>query len=859
MWKFTSPNRILDIVLRLDPNGAIAYEVILEGKACAFGALGIATSIADFTEGLAFAGSGDTVEIRERYSLPAGKKAEYENHCMESRLRFLKGHAALTLAVRAYDNGAAFRYEIPMEGADFSVLRESTDFCFPDGFNDVWLQDLVATYEAPYNQTQWGPAHQGRHYGMPVLARGGAAGPWVMVNEAAVLNTGGSYCISHVQGTAGRRLLLHFAMEEKGAPIPSPLPFVSPWRYLLAADSLDAVVNATLNYNLNPPTAMRDTGWIKPGRALWAWWISDTGAQLYTEVKQYVDFAAAMGFEAVVVDAGWDETWIRQFCAYAQAHGVSPWLWTAMQDIATEEAAEHYLPLWKSFGIDGVKIDIFENDSAYTAWQYNMMANIMAREKLMVNFHGSTKPMGEGRTWPHFITAEGIMGLEYYKWSDMPNAEHNCTVPFIRNAAGPMDYTPVGFTNVNRNTSMAHQIALAAVFESGCTHYAASIFNLEPWKGTDFLRRLKPKYDGLRLLSGYPGNHVVMLRFVEATGEYVVGCICNPKHTLRLPLDFLPEGDFEAELYHDDRFGDAVVMERLQVNRDSILEIPMVEHGGAGLYIVRHIQPLAVLRAEGYMCGDYTELSAAAARPFLGSVHRSCSEEINMPVLALHGGAEFACEAEIGAEVAVVRLFYSAGESFAMQMSDGVSTVRAEIPRSGYGTVFSTYDIVFPFAGGPVKLVLQKLAGATPQIDKLRIIHSAPVQGVVLPAETGILSGGSALLPDTHPLGGWQICGLGHGATVRMENVMLPKAGEYIVRINYYAGQTGTAGISANGAANVPAKLSGVSKWSAVKAGDLLAREILLTLQKGANAITLTADQTLPSIQSLVVTPNFKA
>ncbi|HHV09503.1 MAG TPA: hypothetical protein GXX75_04375 [Clostridiales bacterium] len=854
MWKITSPKKNLSVILHLGEEGAIAYEVTLGGKPCASGALGLVTSLADFTGGLRFVEMEAPAEINERYSLPAGKKAVYENHCIESRLHFVRQETPFVLVVRAYDNGAALRYEIPVEGEGFSVLRESTDFCFAEGLDDVWLQDWVATYEAPYNKSSWGPAHNGRHYGMPVLVGGGASGPWLMVNEAAVLNTGGSYCVSHVKGTAARRLTLDFAPEEKGAPIPSPLPFQSPWRYLLIAGTLDEVVNSTLNYNLNPPAKMEDTSWIKPARALWAWWISDTGAQVFTEVKQYVDFAAAMGFEAVVVDAGWDETWIRQFCNYAHARNISPWLWTAMQDIDTEETAGYYLPLWKSWGADGVKIDIFENDSAHTAWQYNMMADIMAREKLMVNFHGCTKPMGEGRTWPHFIAAEGIMGLEYYKWRDQPNAEHNCTVPFIRNAAGPMDYTPVGFTNKNRNTSMAHQMALAAVFESGCTHFAASIFNLEPWSGTSFLRRLKPKYDGLRLLAGYPGDHVAILRWVQSSEEYVVGCICNQKRAMRLPLDFLPEGDFEAEVYKDGRFGDDILCGRMAVNRESILDIPMLEHGGAGVYIARKIEPLSILRAEGYMCGDYTELSADAARPFLGSVHGTVSEENPAPVLVLRGGAEFACEETLPAGAASIRLFYCAEEAFSLQISDGISSGQANVPASGYGNVFSTYDVAFLFAGGPAKLVLKKQRGATPSLEKLRIIRNAPVQGMVLPVETGILFGGGNLLPDCR--GTWQLCSMENGAVLRMQNVMLPQSGEYILRVNYYAGMTGTAQVSANGGPAIPAKLSGVGKWSSTREGDLLAREILLPLEKGPNTIEVTACEALPALKELVLMPN---
>lgn len=854
MWRIFSPGKKLEIHLDLDKKGSILYEVSLGHRLCAEGTLGIDTSLGDFREMLQFVVFDNLKEVDESYSIPTGKKEIFENHCIEACLRFMKEGIPLNLVVRAYDNGAAFRYEIPVEGKDFLVKRESTDFCFPEGFDKVWLQDWVPTYEAPYNRTTWGPDHNGRHYGMPALISGGAEGPWVMVNEAAVLNMCGEYCVSHVMGTSGNRLVLEFAPEEKGQPVPSSLPFQSPWRYLLVEENLNDMVNSTFNYNLNPPSEIEDTSWIKPGRSLWAWWINDTGAQVYTEIKEYVDFAAAMGFEAVVVDAGWNETWIRQFCSYAHERNVSPWLWTAMQDVDTEEKANYYFTLWKSWGIDGVKIDIFENDSAHTAWQYSMMADIMAREKLMVNFHGCTKPMGEGRTWPHFIAAEGIMGLEYYKWSDLPDAEHNCTVPFIRNVAGPMDYTPTGFTNENRNTSMAHQMALPAVFESGCTHFAASVYNLEGWIGTDFLRRLKPKYDGLRLLSGYPGNHVAMLRWVRDTEEYVIGCICNQQRTMHLALDFLPEGEFEAEIYTDDRFGDEILYERRNVTRESVLILRMVEHGGAGVYITRKIEPLVNLKPNGYMCSDYIEIPSEEAYPKMGSRHDVVSAERPIPVLALERSAEFICEENLPDGNATIRLFYRADEDFLLRITDGSSSVQFRVPASGHGSVLSTYSAVFRFSGGPAKIIFEKLMGGVPLIDKIRIIRNNPPWNLKLPVESGALHGVGTFLPD--PWGGWKLCGMEQGTVLRLENIMLPEQGDYVLRIHYYFGTAGSVKVRINGKQEVMANLAGLSKWSSIKEGDLIASEILVPLEKGANTIEIAASRAIPELKEIIIIPD---
>ena len=850
MWKIASPDHTLTVTISGSNDGALSYGVDKNGVPAGNGALGILTSIGDFSAGLRYVGQSERM-IDETYSLPAGKKAEYVNQAREVRLRFEKEDVPFDLLVRAYDNGAAFRYEILEEsgGDSLRVYREATDFCFPESFDTLWLQDWVASYEGPYNRSVWGSGHNGRHYGMPSLLHAPEDGLWVMINEANVLNTNGSYCISHVKGTGTRRLLLEFAPEEKGEPIPSPLPFRSPWRYLLVEQSLDAVVNSTMNYNLNPPSEIEDTSWIKPARALWAWWSSDMGAQIFTEAKQYVDFAAWAGFEAVVMDAGWDETWIKEFCAYAHERNISPWLWTAMQTIDTYETASYYLPLWKSWGIDGVKIDFFENDSAHTASCYHMMADIMKEQKLMINFHGSTKPMGEGRTWPHFITAEGIMALEYYKWSDMPNAEHNCTVPFIRNAAGPMDYTPVGFSNENRNTSMAHQMALAAVYDSGCQHYSASIFHMEPWRGTDFLRRLKPKYDGVKLLSGFPGDHAAILRWTKKTEEYVIGCICNQSRILRLSFDFLPEGEFEAEIYGDNRFGDAITYEKIPVTRDGFVDIAMPEHGGAGLYIARKILPLAPVYNKNYMHPPVMTLDCGEARPFTGSEIANLSEAGDQTVLLLRGGGALVCEGIPEAKNYTLRLHYCAHAAFQLRISDGRTCVDAWLPAGGPGTVFTVADVVMRLEEGPCRLVLTRLSGGEPLISKLAVIGNDPEAPICLPVETGVLSGAGYLMED--PFGSYKLQGMTKGSTLTFNDVMLPDAARYVLRVDYSAAPTGIAEFLVNGGEPINVKLNGMGMWRRTKEGDVLALEILAPMQKGRNTIVLKAQTTLPPIRNI--------
>jgi alpha-glucosidase len=853
MWKVTSPKGTLSVAVKHGTAGDLSYTVEKHGRPVTVDCnLGLMTGLCDFTQGLQFSHQ-QTNEIRETYSIPVGKKAVYTNNANEIALHFMRDGLPFVLRVRAYDEGMAFRYEIPVEGEALSVLYETTDFRFPESFDKLWLQDWVASYEAPYNKTAWGIHNKDRHFGMPSLLYSQQNECWVMINEANVLNTNGSYCISHLKGTEERRLVLDFAPEEHGQPIPSFMPFTSPWRLMVVEDSLDGIVNATLNYNLNPPSVIEDTSWIRPVRALWAWWSSDMGAQLYTEAKQYVDFAAAMGFEAVVLDALWDESWIKEFCDFAHKRNISPWLWTAMQSIDTYEKASHFLPLWKSWGIDGVKIDFFENDSHHTAWQYNMMADIMKEQKLMINFHGSTKPMGEGRTWPHFMTAEGIMGLEHYKWSDMPDAGHNCTVPFIRNAAGPMDYTPVGFSNKNRNTSLAHQMALAAVFNSGCQHYSASIFHLEPWEGTNFLRRLKPKYDGVKVLSGFPGDHVTMLRWVNKTEEYIIGCITNANRTLRLAFDFLPPGEFEAEIYGDNRFGNAITYEKIKVTRDTVRDIVMPEHGGTGIYIAREVKPLAMGFSGGYMSDRLARYPAEGARVMHGSEMVNLSRE--QKAVMLSGSVEFMINDLPAFKRYTLRFYYMAESPWKVEITDGKAKVKADMMQSGAPGIMVAGQLTMLLGEGSARLIIRRLSGAVPIITELRVIDNDPPETIAINAGAGIVSGGAELMDAGD--GEYKAVGLGHGGEIVFDNVMLPKDGAYILRINYNAGVGGAAGVYVNGGEPVRAYLAGVGLWGATRRGDILGREVLVLLSRGKNIIRIASiESTLPYIREITITPN---
>jgi len=830
MWKVSSPNGQITVVLEIQ-NNKLYYSIYKNDNVLINPSLmGISSNLEDFSTDLTFH-KQDFSSVDETYSIPAGRKKEYHNHAITSSVHFYKNKFSFIIHLAAYDDGAAFRYEIPMAQGDdvFFVNDELTQFNVNPQYNKMWLQDLTPSYEGPYNLLTWSDELKEQRFGMPAMLYDENNQEWMLINEANIINTNGGYCSCHLVGLGDSKMKIAFAPEEKGNPLSLKLPFTSPWRAFSIENSLDGIVNNTINYNLNPPSVIEDVSWIKPARALWAWWEYENGAQLYSESKSYVDFAASMGFEAVTLDCGWDANWVKELCEYAQTKNVQIWIWTGMKRIDTLKKAQELIPLWASWGVAGLKIDFFENDSVHTMYQYHMIAQLMIEYKLMINYHGSTKPMGEGRTWPNFLTAEGIMGLEHYKWSDMPNAAHNCTVPFIRNATGPMDYTPVGLSNKNRNTTPAHQLALTVVFDSGVTHYAMSLYYLEAWGGTRFLRRTLPHYDGVKVLSGYPGDHAIILRHTE--DNWLIGMITTRKQTLSFVVDFLPEGEFEAELYEDD--GEMIKMKEVKITNGSKLSFDLLQSGGAGIYIAKKICPPKAGICSGYMTegDDYWGRSAKMTK---GSepVMWNAKEE----GLHLVGNADFAMNVP-EAKLYTLRFFYSAIESWEVAVTNGIDTVNKKMPATNSNRTFITCEVQLFLQKGVNNVTVKRKSGFVPVIEKIRLINNNPSPVIVLGAEKAILSNGAELIMSNS--GQWEAVGLGYTAEMSFEDIYVPEAGKYILCIDYCGGDSRDICARINNSEKIETYLHSTAGWFFPTWNNLEGKELLVELQSGNNTIQL--------------------
>ena len=570
-YTVASPNGQIVVQVTHDTTaGTLSYSVtkgsstVLESSR-----LGLVTSGADFRSGLAFVARNDA-SIDNSYALPGRKKATYTDRARQMTLRFTRNSNELQLVVRAYDDGIAWRYALPGTGST-SILSESSAFNLPDAASG-WGQPFVVTYERPYApQANFNSGS----FGMPVLARTG--NDWLLLSESDVAS---SFPASHLDGSAGNVLK---ATPPDTAAVPATLPFQGPWR-LAMIGGLDSIVQSTLVENLSAPSQIADTSWIRPGRASWSW-MAGAAQGDYNAHLPFVDQAAAMGWEYYLVDEGWSDSWVPTLVDYARARNVDIVLWSHNNRVDTEAKARPLFAQWAQWGVKGVKVDFFENDNLVTMQRYEMLARLAAEYKLVVNFHGATKPNGLMRKWPNILSQEAVYGAEQ---RSIP-ATHDVSLVFTRNAVGPMDYTPVDYSVINDgNTTWAHQTALAVVYSSYIEHFSDQWAAYRDSVAVDFLRGVPSVWDDTRLLEGAPDQYATVAR--RRGAEWYVGTISGlgSARTAAVPLSFLQPGvSYTAQIYRDGLSAHDIAYETRSVTSTSVLNLPVAVHGGAAVRISR--------------------------------------------------------------------------------------------------------------------------------------------------------------------------------------------------------------------------------------------------------------------------------
>ena len=566
--------------------------------------LGLVRSDQDFSKELKFLKEGKPLLVTEQYSALHGKRSQCTNLANETLISFENpGKAKLNLIIRAYNDGVAFRYEFPEKEGSFVVKDEVTSYSIPQSAKR-WLEKWNTANEGLYTTMNDDNTQQSWCY--PALFNLTDKNCWYLIHEADV-NRG--YCgskLSNVIDKSLYKITFPDAKDGNGLGESTPtiaLPWKSPWRIVILG-SLSDIVESTLTEDVCPPSVIKNTDWIKPGLVSWNYWSSNHGTKDYKIVCDFADLAASMDWPYTLLDWEWDAMGnggnLEDALKYIHSKGVKPLMWynsggphtgvtsTPRDRMLTHENRVEEFTKLKKMGVAGVKIDFFESEKQDMIKYYLDILDDAAKFEMMVYFHGCIVPRGWERTYPNLMTHEGVRGAEWY--NNGPEftttaPEHNTILPFTRNVVGPMDYTPVTFTDSQNPhiTSYAHELALSVVFESGMQHLAdrpSGYYDL-PDAPRSFLKEVPNAWDNTKLLDGYPGRDIIIAR-QKGDSWYIGGLNAERLEKTRiLKFDFLPDGVmYKLTLISDGKHDKEFSTQYIAVDKSSSVSVKLLRRGG---------------------------------------------------------------------------------------------------------------------------------------------------------------------------------------------------------------------------------------------------------------------------------------
>ncbi len=605
--RVVSPDGRIEAVLEIR-RGGLFYRVHRDGRPVVLPSrLGLAFRDAPpLGEGLRGAGTARNA-VDETWTQPWGQVARVRDHHNEVRLTVEEARSPgrrFDVVVRAFDDGIAFRYEVPAQpGLDaFELTDERTEFRMATDGRAWWIPAGEPNrYEYLYSSS---PVSRLPTVHTP-LAIEMQDGTHVVIHEAHLVD----YAAMDLVRTGGRTLEATLAPWADGVKVHGRTPFASPWRTIELADRAEDLQPSVMALNLNPPSALENTDWIRPMKYVGIWWGMHIGTETWSSgprhgattknAKRHIDFAAENGFGGVLVEGwntGWDGEWtenaerfsftepypdfdLETVAAYAARRGV-----TLIGHHETSMGVENYerqlddaFDLYESLGVRAVKTGYVGDRTAeghahhgqYMVRHWRRVLEVAAEHRVMVDVHEPIKDTGERRTWPNMMTREGARGQEYNAWSaDGGNPpEHETILFFTRLHAGPMDYTPGVFDLLiesldgtprqpeepRARTTLAKQLALYVVIYSPLQMAADLPENYEDQPAFRFIRDVPVDWERTRVLNGKIGDYVVVARQERDGEEWYLGAITDEEvRTFTVPLSFLdPEREYVAEIYAD--------------------------------------------------------------------------------------------------------------------------------------------------------------------------------------------------------------------------------------------------------------------------------------------------------------------
>jgi hypothetical protein len=619
----TSPDQLLTLEVWL-ANSKPAYTVkyksvtMLEKSP-----LGLTTSIGDFTNSMKYLNKMEG-KVDKHYTQDRIKKSNIHYLANQLTCTFANGqNQAINVVFQVSNNDIAFRYEISTWKDRFScvVTKESTGYRFPMGTTTFLSANMLPmtgfartapSYESSYHADAAMDKSSNREgYIFPSLFRVGKSG-WVLLSETGVSS---KYCAAHLSNYKDSLYTVEYpniaqnnGFGSTGAAL--ALPGVTPWRTITVGENLKPIVETTIPFDVVEPLYAASQPY-RFGKATWSWILWQDGSMNYDDQVKYIDLAAALKYEYVLMDALWDtnigKPKMETLVKYAQSKNVDVFLWYNSNGAANDAPQgprskmstaidrKKEMRWLQKIGVKGLKVDFFGGDKQETIRLYEDILSDANDYGLMIDFHGATLPRGWERMYPNFVGSEAVLASEMLIFSqDVRNNEaFNATMhPFIRNTVGSMEFGGVLLNNFlvksNKNdnkrlTTAAFQLATAVLFQNPVQMFALAPNNLTdvPSFQIDFMKAVPTTWDETLFLDGYPGQYVVLAR---RSGDQWYVCGVNAQNkALKLKIALPMFAGKNVKMYNDDQSG-VTDQKELNIGKNGAIALEIQPNGGVVLH-----------------------------------------------------------------------------------------------------------------------------------------------------------------------------------------------------------------------------------------------------------------------------------
>lgn len=618
--QLTSPSGKIEVNIAV--NEDITYSVFLSGKEI-ISPSAISMTLDDGTV------LGKNAKVRRTKTTEVNheivpvvnrKHAKIEDHYNLLTISFKD----YTLEFRAYNDGVAYRWGVEKKGP-FKVINEEATFAFPAN-HEIWFpeeESMFSHQERVYERIKLSEVTPERFCSTGMLVDCGN-NTKVYISESDLMDYPGMFLKGSAENSnalVGKYAGVVLETRQQGDRNVAPTKYADyiaecsgsrtfPWRAMIITDDA-GLVKSEMIYKLAPESVLENTNWIKPGKVAWDWW---NACNIYgvdfesgvnnTTYKYYIDFASKYGLEYIILDEGWyhledimkevDDIDVKELVDYGKQKNVDIILWVVWK--ALDDKLTEALDQFQKWGVKGIKIDFMQRDDQWMVNFYEKIARECAQRQMLVDFHGAYKPSGLDRKYPNVISYEGVKGMENCKWSDLPDPEHNVTLPFTRMVAGPMDYTPGAMLNANKTNFNAvftepmspgtrcHQLGMYVVFESPLQMLSDNPSNYyrEP-ECMEFLEAVPSVWDDTKVLDAKVSDYILLAR--QSGDKWFVGAMTDwDPRSLQLDLSFLGDGNYTMQVWKDGvnaaKHAADFKQEEMTVTNSSKIKIDMAPGGG---------------------------------------------------------------------------------------------------------------------------------------------------------------------------------------------------------------------------------------------------------------------------------------